>query len=163
MIALGRSSSDGAGLVTLEQVRLRAGVCRSCAISGFHFPSRQSGRGAAAGWRQASGRRSRPRLREREGPTSASEVGRIAPKGRTAPEACCRRRRATRGRSVVKDRAFAILFYMSIGFAGYYRYICMVLTVRKVAKETGHCCRESRGEGTRRESLKYEESDNHCD
>ena len=59
--------------------------------------------------------------------------------------------------------AFAILFYMSIGFAGYYRYICMVLTVRKAAKETGHCCRESRGEGTRRESLKYEESDNHCD
>ena len=30
--------------------------------------------GAEAGWRQASGRRSRPWLREREGPTSESDV-----------------------------------------------------------------------------------------
>ena len=43
--------------------------------------------GAEAGWRQASGRRSRPWLREREGPTSESDVQHGTSESEVPPQA----------------------------------------------------------------------------
>ena len=44
--------------------------CKGAGKQGARRTGGRDKRGFCAGWRQASGRRSRPRLREREGPTS---------------------------------------------------------------------------------------------